>query len=105
MDPCELIKLIRTRQKLSQTEFANLIGISQQEVSKLERTQTNLTIKLLSQVSTATKMPIGLLINASSLNLLDDDIIEIITLFSLLSIKDKELYLNLLRCFSTHCIL
>ena len=105
MELSELIKNIRSHQKLSQAEFANLIGVTQQEISKLERNKTTLSVKLLSQISVATKMPIGLLINSSSLNLLDDNIIEVITLFSLLSIEDKKLYLNLLHRLPTHRIL
>ena len=105
MELSELIKNIRSHQKLSQAEFANLIGVTQQEISKLERNKTTLSVRLLSQISVATKMPIGLLINSSSMNLLDDNIIEVITLFSLLSIEDKKLYLNLLHRLSTHRIL
>nr|QLQ99355.1 helix-turn-helix transcriptional regulator [Providencia alcalifaciens] len=80
------IYLLRKRRLLSGKELANLLNISQQQVSRYERGICNITIDMLIQVLNVLKMPIQ--------DFLDRAIIRVsIMKFKLNSIGSKDISL------------
>ena len=47
-----LIKTLRTENHMSQQELGHLLGVSQQEISKLEKSDGNISLNMLSNIFT-----------------------------------------------------
>ena len=62
-DVCKRIRELRKSLKLTQSEFAELVDLSEDSIGKIERGITTPTIDTLYKIASGLKMPIGDLIS------------------------------------------
>ena len=101
MKSYELIKNIRSSLNLTQNEFGNLLGITQQEVSKLEKGLCKLTIDTLMNISDIMPTPIILHISKDNVIPIDVSLISLFS-FSTLSSSDQKFITDLISRLSTN---
>lgn len=101
MEVNQIIKEIRKTHSLSQAQFAKLVGVSQQEISKLETNHSKLALDML--LTICSKLDHHLLIDISSgnLTLLNHSLSSLIQTFSSLSKSDQKLILDLIQRLSS----
>lgn len=101
MEVNQLIKEIRKTYNLSQKQFAELLGVSQQEISKLETNHSKLTLDTL--IIICSKLDYHLLMNISSghLTSLNSSFSTLIQTFSSLSKPDQKLIIDLIQRLSS----
>lgn len=102
MQSSELIKFIRSSLHLSQCQFAKRLGITQQEVSKLENGNCKLTINTLMAICTIYSKPLVFRISENTITPLDDTLLHVLNLFDLLSPDDQKIIMDLLLRLSTN---
>lgn len=102
MESSELIKYIRSSLNLTQTEFATLLGITQQEVSKLEKGLCKLTVNTLMNISDMLPTPLILHISKHAILPLNDVPSPYLLSFSTLSSSDKKFIIDLIFRLSTN---
>lgn len=101
MKSYELIKNIRSSLNLTQKELGNLLGITQQEVSKLEKGLCKLTVDTLMNISDIMPTPIILHISKDNIISIDVSLISLFS-FSTLSSSDQKFITDLISRLSTN---
>lgn len=101
MESSELIKYIRSSLNLTQTEFATLLDITQQEVSKLEKGLCKLTVNTLMNISNILPTPLILHISKDTIRPLSDVPSLSLSSFNTLSSGDKKIIIDLIFRLST----
>lgn len=102
MQSSELVKYIRSSLNLTQSDFADSLGITQQEVSKLETGNCKITLNTLMAISTVHSISLDLHIYGNTITIPNDTLFHFLTLFNTLSPNDQKLITDFILRLSTN---
>jgi len=98
-----MIKQARRLKGMTQTEVAEKMGITYQQVQKYEKGKSELTIRRLKQIASVLDVPLSAFLpeGASAAKGLSDEEVELLTAFrGLKSGKSKSMAIKLLRAIA-----
>ena len=96
-----LIKTLRTANHMSQQELGHLLGVSQQEISKLEKSDANISLNMLSNICTQLNIfPLITFSSNQSIVILDPKIINCLHSIMEFSTEKQSVIYELIRLLS-----